>query len=124
MLLDCICRAKLTRDDGLDKGLELASGVQPLQPLQNVRLFSTLHSLKQINVQYRRLETKEGEIEAHPLTGASNLSERLSQLVTKQALQAQSKALQREVKATQGTVLQSELKSRMRVLRRLGWVPF
>lgn len=68
----------------------------------------------------RKLESKEEDIDSHPLAHAKDLSQRMSQLMTKQALTARIKALQREVKAAQGTVLGSELKCRMRVLQRLG----
>lgn len=71
---------------------------------------------------HRKLESKESQLEEHPLIGAPDVGDRMGRLMTKQGLQAQAKALQKEVKAAQGTVLSSELKARHRVLRRLGWV--
>ncbi|KAK9803050.1 hypothetical protein WJX73_001880 [Symbiochloris irregularis] len=88
-----------------------------LDPEKDMRIDSS--SFRKLQ---RKLESKEEDIDSHPLAHAKDLSQRMSQLVTKQAMTARIKALQREVKAAQGTVLGSELKCRMRVLQRLGYI--
>jgi ATP-dependent RNA helicase DOB1 len=70
----------------------------------------------------RRLESVEAMLERHPLARSPSLPARLEALEAKRALGAAAKEVRREAKAAQGLVLQADLKSRRRVLRRLGFV--
>ena len=68
----------------------------------------------------RRSEALEGLLSSHRLASSTSLLPRVAAVLRKSQLQAQLKAVRREVKAAGSTVLRDELKARMRVLKRLG----
>eukprot|EP00850_Spirogloea_muscicola_P021111 SM000237S08128 [mRNA] locus=s237:125280:131312:+ [translate_table: standard] len=70
----------------------------------------------------RRLETVESTLKSHPLAKETDLDERLEAFTTKEEISQRIKNLKREVKDTNHLILKDELKSRRRVLRRLGYV--
>jgi ATP-dependent RNA helicase DOB1 len=69
-----------------------------------------------------RLEAVEARLASHALWGSPQLLPGLVALQHKQDLAAAARAARKELKAAQGLVLADELKARLRVLRRLGYL--
>lgn len=76
--------------------------------------------------EYRKLRKKLNNVEKmlkeHPLAGSSSLPRCLEQLEQKQALHETVKALKSQIKTAMGLVLHEDLKSRKKIMRRLGYV--
>lgn len=70
----------------------------------------------------KRLGTVEKMLRDHSLAQSDSLAPRLEALAQKQNLVEAVRAARREVKSATGLILQEDLKSRRRVLRRLGFV--
>lgn len=70
----------------------------------------------------RRLESVESMLVKHPLAGSSTLAARLVALERKRELNDAVRSARREVNTAAGLILQSDLKSRRRVLKRLTFV--
>jgi hypothetical protein len=77
---------------------------------------------KEVGKLVSRLEALEARLTSHTLWASSSLLPGLVALQHKQALAAAARAAKKELKAAHGLVLADELKSRMRVLRRLGYL--
>jgi hypothetical protein len=77
---------------------------------------------KEVGKLVSRLEAVEARLAGHALWASASLLPGLVALQHKQALAAAARAAKKELKAAQGMVLADELKSRMRVLRRLGYL--
>ena len=70
----------------------------------------------------KRLHTVEKMLQDHALARSPSLAPRLEAFAQKQQLYEAIRAAKRNVKAATGLILQEDLKSRRRVLRRLGFV--
>eukprot|EP00850_Spirogloea_muscicola_P021605 SM000255S08784 [mRNA] locus=s255:18675:24924:- [translate_table: standard] len=92
-------------------------GLQLLDPEEDMQVESSSYRKA-----VRRLETVESTLASHPLAKEDDLDERLEAFTTKEEISQQIKNLTREVKDTYHLILKDELKSRRRVLRRLGYV--
>jgi hypothetical protein len=91
-------------------------------PLPQCRCAPLQLSGKEVGKLVSRLEALEARLTSHALWASSSLLPGLVALQHKQALAAAARAAKKELKAAQGLVLADELKSRMRVLRRLGYL--
>uniref|UniRef100_A0A383W508 Helicase ATP-binding domain-containing protein n=1 Tax=Tetradesmus obliquus TaxID=3088 RepID=A0A383W508_TETOB len=95
-----------------------SSGQPPLlDPQQDMQL-----SGKEVGRLVSRLEALEGRLAGHALWASKALLPGLVALQHKQGLAAAARAAKKELKAAQGLVLADELKARLRVLRRLGYL--
>jgi ATP-dependent RNA helicase DOB1 len=70
----------------------------------------------------KRLESVEKMLKEHPLATSSTLAPRLEALKKKQELAEAVRAARKDVKTATGLILQEDLRSRRRVLKRLGFV--
>lgn len=109
----------IKRHTAQGSGSSSSAGVQLplLDPVQDMNLRS-----KEVSRCVSRLEALESKLSAHPLWSDTSLLPRLIALQHKEALASAARAARKELKAAQGLVLHEDLKARMRVLRRLGYI--
>ena len=72
----------------------------------------------------RRAEAVDSLLTKHPLADSPTLGPRLRNLVCKDALTAEIRLAQKQVRAATTLIFRDELKARRRVLRRLGLVSY
>ena len=123
-------RVNLPRDlrtvEALAQGVKILGEVERRFPQSGPPLLDVEEDMKVSSEGYKklkkRLESVEKMVGTHPLAESETLAERLATLAQKQALSESVRAARRDVKAATGLILQEDLKSRRRVLRRLGFV--